>query len=153
MQVILLEDIHTIGKRYDVKNVADGYARNFLFPRKLAKQATPDALKELETLKARQAKEDAETIHRLSGHAREMQGKSLEFLVKTDEQGTVFGSVTKEMILQALRDHGWLGKDHAEIKLEHPFKKIGDYKVAVDLKKGITVELTVKVRSELPSQE
>jgi large subunit ribosomal protein L9 len=148
MQVIFLDDVRGVGKKYEIKTIADGYARNFLLPRKLAEPATPAALKKLEALKARLTADEAKLRHDLAERAREMDGKYLEFHLKTDTNGTVFGSVTKEMILKAMREHDWLGKERADIKLDHPLKKIGDYRVAVNLKKGIVAEITVSVRTE-----
>ena len=69
--------------------------------------------------------------------------------MRTDEHGSVFGSVTKEMILKAMREHGWLGKERADVELEHPIKKIGDQTVVVDLKRGIRAKLKVVVRPQL----
>jgi len=148
MKVILAADVRGVGKKYEVKNVSDGYARNFLLSQKLATPATPAALAEHERFLSRLATDDAKLRHDLTERAREMAGKYLEFHLKTDASGTVFGSVTKEMVLKAMREHGWLGKERIDIKLDHPLKQIGDYKVVVDLKKGITVEVTVSVRSE-----
>jgi large subunit ribosomal protein L9 len=148
MKIILLEDIKGIGKKYDVKDISDGYARNFLLPKKLVRQATPRALKELEQLKAKTEKKDAEFKKRLSKLARQISESYLEFQLKTDEKGSVFGSVTKEMILRAMREHGWLRKERVDILLEHPLKEFGEHKVSVDLKKGIKAELKIIVQPQ-----
>lgn len=148
MKVILLEDIKGIGNKYDVKDVSDGYARNFLLPKKMVKPATPQALKELEQLKAQMGKEDAEFKKHLSELARKISDSYLEFQLKTDEKGSVFGSITKEMILRAMREHGWLGKERIDISLEHPIKEFGEHKVSVDLKKGIKAELKIIVQPQ-----
>ncbi len=148
MKVILLEDIKGIGNKYDVKDVSDGYARNFLLPKKLVKPATPQALKELEQLKSKLEKEDIEFKKHLSELARKISESFLEFRLKTDERGSIFGSVTKEMILRAMREHGWLGKERVDVFLEHPIKEFGEHKVSVDLKKGIKAELKIIVQPQ-----
>lgn len=145
MKIILLEDVKKIGKRFDVKEVSDGYARNFLFPNGLADVATPAALKELEKKKAEMEKEDHELVKRLEEISRLMKDRTLEFPVKAGANGEVFGSVTKEMILKGLRDSGLLRSERAEIKLERPLKELGVHNVEVDLKKGIKATLKVKL--------
>ncbi len=148
MKVILLQDVKNIGKKYDVKDIADGYARNFLLPNGLAKPSTPAALKQLEHEKARLEQSDKELKKRLNEIARILGERHLEFSLKLNEAGTVFGSITKDAILKALRDTGWLGKERVEIALDHPLKEMGEHSVAVDLKKGITANLTVVLREQ-----
>ncbi len=148
MQVILLEDVRNLGKKDEVKNVADGYARNFLFPNKLAKPATPSSLKELEKEKAEADKENRELKKRLEEIARNLKERYLEFDIKTGKSGEVFGSVTKEMILKGLRGAGLVRAERVEIKLDKPLKELGEHKIEVRLKKGIVAELKVILRPE-----
>jgi large subunit ribosomal protein L9 len=148
MKVILLEDLKGIGRKYDVKDVSDGYARNFLLPKKLVKPATPQALKELEQLKLKLAREDMEFKKHLSALARKINESFLEFRLKTAKNGSVFGSITKEMILRAMREHGWLGKERIDLALEHPIKEFGEHKISIDLKKGIKAELKIIVQPQ-----
>ncbi|MDO8664342.1 MAG: 50S ribosomal protein L9 [Candidatus Liptonbacteria bacterium] len=143
MKVILLEDVKKIGKRFDVKEVSDGYAKNFLFPNGLADVATPSALKELEKKKVEMEKEGHERIKHLDEIARKINDRNLEFPVKTGSHGEIFGSVTKEMILKGLRDTGLIRAERAEIKMERPLKELGEHKIEVYLKKGIKAELKV----------
>jgi len=145
MKVILLQDTKDIGKKWDVKDVKDGYARNFLFPKKLAKPATPQALKEIEKHKKNAEKEEAELVRHLSALARTIDDRHLDFEMKISENGAVFGSVTKEMILKALRENGLITKERVEIHLEHPLKILGEHKVPVDLKHGIKAELKIRL--------
>jgi large subunit ribosomal protein L9 len=148
MKVILIKDVKDLGKKHEVKEVSDGYARHYLIPRGLAKAATPAELKKLEEMKARALKEEAETKKRLEELARRISERYLEFHLKTDAAGTVFGSVTKDMILKALREHDLVTVDRVDVDLDHPIKKIGDYLVTVVFKKGITAKLKVSVRSQ-----
>ncbi len=148
MKIILLEDLRNLGKKGDAKEVADGYARNFLFPNKLAEAVTPAALKRLEQEKVRLVKEEEELKKKLEGIKRILKERYLEFSLKTDERGGVFGSVTKEIILKALRDAGWLGRERIEIKLERPLKELGEHQIEVNLKKGIKANLKVILRRQ-----
>jgi large subunit ribosomal protein L9 len=148
MKVIILEDTKNLGKKFELKEVSDGYARNFLFPNKLAELATPDALKKLEKMKAEHDKEDAETKKVLNEIAAKMKAVTLVFTLKTDKSGSAFGSINKESILTALRDRAIITKERIDIDLDRPLKEFGDYKVAVDLKKGVTAELKIKVTKE-----
>lgn len=134
MKVILLQDIKGLGKKYDVKHVADGFAANYLLPRKLIQPATPGNLARLEEAKSRTVGEHVERGARLRDLAARLGTMRLEFPVRADSQGTVFGSVTGEMIEKAMRDHGWLGPERVAVKLEHPLKALGEHRVSVDLR-------------------
>ena len=148
MKVIFLKDKQGIARKGDLKEVSDGYARNFLLPNGYAKAATPGALKDHAILKAAEEKEEQELLGRLKGIARIIGDRTIEFKLKADKQGSVFGSVTKEMVLSALRDTGILGKEHVEIKIDHPLKELGDHTLEVNLKHGIKAKLTVRVAPE-----
>ena len=144
MQIILLQDVKGTGKRHEEKNVSDGYARNFLFPRKLAVPRTAAELKKLQHVR----EEEGETKKRLEEIARELKDKSITFTLKADEAGNPFGSVTSDMILKAVREHKALTKERVEIDLERPIKIIGEHKIGVRLPKGVETTLMVKIVSE-----
>ncbi len=146
MKVILLQDVRKIGQKHEVKEVSDGYARNFLFVNKLAEPATPAALKKRDALLAEHEKEDHELRARLTEISRKLADTKLEFELRTDKSGRLFGSVNKESILKALRDHGFITKERVDIDLKYPLKEPGEYKVPVDLKKGVVATLTVMVK-------
>jgi large subunit ribosomal protein L9 len=148
MKIILQEDVRNIGKKFDVKDVSDGYARNFLFPNKLAEPATPGALKKLDALKAEHDKNEADLLGRLHEIAKKINGTTIEFFVKTDKSGAVFGSVNKESILKSLREHELVTKERVDIDLKYPLKEVGEYSVPIDLKKGVTATLKVLVSTE-----
>lgn len=148
MKIILLQDTRGVGKRHDVKEVTAGYARNFLFPNKLAEPATPTTLKKLAALKSHLDESGKELKKHLEALARKISETALEFTLKTDKKGSVFGSVTKEDILKGMRDSKLIIKERAEIKIDHPIKKFGEYKVNVRLPKGIEAELKILVRPE-----
>jgi len=145
MKVIFLDDVRNVGKKYDIKDVSDGYARNFLFPNKLAETASPEAIKKLESMKAAHEKEDKETLAQLEAVARKINETKIQFEVKTDKSGAVFGSVNKESILKALREHKLIGTERIDIDLKYPIKELGEYVVPIDLRKGVVAKLGVIV--------
>jgi len=148
MKVILLEDVQGVGHKYEIKEVKGGYARNFLFPKKLAKIATTEALRKIESQKASwQAKED-HIKKELEAIAKNMENRSLIFFLKADDKGHPYGSVTKEMILSAIRDNNYVTKERVEIKLEHPLKELGEHQVEVDFKKDIKTILKIEIKPE-----
>ena len=148
MKVILTEDVRNVGRKFEVKEVNDGYARNFLFPNKFAEPATPTALKKLAARKEEHDKDEALLLGRLSAIAKKINETKLEFTVKVDDSGAVFGSVNKESILKALREHDIVTKERVEIDLKYPLKELGEYTVPIDLKKGVTADLRIVVSAE-----
>lgn len=146
MKVILLEDVRRVGKKHDVKEVSGGYARNFLFPNRLAEPATPAATKKLSALLAERERGGDELHARLEEIARKLADTTLEFELKADARGALFGSVNKESILKALREHGLVTKERVDIELKYPIKEAGEYTVPVDLKKGVAAKLKVSVK-------
>lgn len=147
MRVILLEEVRNIGKKFEVKEVSDGYARNFLFVNGLAEPATPGALKKLEARKAEHEKADQELKLHLEEIARKINGLRIEFELKSDKAGAAFGSVNKDSILKALREHSIVTKERPDINLKYPLKTAGEHKVRVDLKKGVAADLTVIIKT------
>jgi large subunit ribosomal protein L9 len=146
MKIILLEDVRNLGKKFDVKEVNDGYARNFLFPNKLAETATATSLKQVAEMKAKSEKKELEMIAHLREVAAKLKETKLEFELKADKSGTLFGSVNKESILKALREHHFVTTERVDIDLKHPIKEAGEYSVEVDFKKGVVVKLGIIVK-------
>lgn len=141
MKVIFLKDVKNVGKKLDVKNVSDGYARNFLFPQNLAKIATDEAVKNLEAQKTAMIKEEEEAKSELIALAKNLENKEFEFKVKTGDKSEVFGSVTKNDIEKKI------SVSDVEILLDKPIKKLGEHRVEVNLGKGIKAELKINVIS------
>jgi large subunit ribosomal protein L9 len=155
MQVILLKDVEKIGLRGDVVSVADGYARNFLLPRKLAEKATTGALENLrrhDALRARheaRSREDAEKI------AETLRKTVLRFEVKAGPTGALFGSVTATDIADELWRTRKVRVDRRKLEVE-PIKRIGRYPVPVDVFEDVRVEVMTHVvpeGGELPPEE
>jgi large subunit ribosomal protein L9 len=143
MKVILTSEIPNVGKKYDIKEVSGGYARNYLFPQKLAVIATPAALKDLERKRAAFDKKEAETTKELELIARELDGRKVVFPVEADKSGSVYGSVTKEDILNGLRDLEMLRKHRVEVKIDHPLKELGEHDIEIDFKKGVKAKIKI----------
>ena len=141
MKVILLQDVRKLGAKYDVKNVADGYARNFLIPKGLAKIATQAVLYELEAeKKAWETKTEV-----LKAHAKELENyfslNPIVFNLKTDAKGTAFGSVKAEDIEEKLKDLGYEGK----IELEKPVKALGTTQALFNLGRGVKANINIVI--------
>jgi large subunit ribosomal protein L9 len=147
MRVILLEDVERLGKRGTVHNVADGYGRNFLFPRKLAVPASDANLKQIEMQSKKmqaveeKAEKDAGTVKS------EMESLSLTIPMKAGEGDVLFGSVTSADIAEQLEKQGYT-IDKRKIELEEPIKRLGDYQVPVKLHKSITANVKLSVVRE-----
>lgn len=142
MKVIILKDIKGVGKKFDVKNVSDGYARNFLFPQGLAKIATEKTIENLEAQKEAALKEEEKIKDKLIALTKNLESKEFEFKVKTGEKGEVFGSVTKNDIEKSIS-----APEDIEVFLDKPIKKLGEHRVEVNLGKGIKANLKIKVIS------
>jgi large subunit ribosomal protein L9 len=145
MKIIFLQDVRGIGKKFDVKEVSDGYARNFLFPNKLAEQASSASLKKIEEMKAAHEHSETELMKQLEDAKRQIEAVTLEFPLKADKSGAPFASVNKETILSALRDHKFITTERPSIDLKYPIKEFGPHAVEVDLKKGVVAKLKISV--------
>ena len=147
MKVILLQDVRGQGKKGEMINVSDGYARNFLFPRKLAQEATADNVNTMRMNdKAKQEKEQRarEEAAALSAKLRDM---TLTVYAKGGGAGRLFGSVTSQEISDALAEQG-MELDRRKIVIEEPIKTVGLYSVKVKLGFGIDAALKVDVREK-----
>jgi large subunit ribosomal protein L9 len=141
MKIILLENVKNLGKTGDVKGVSDGYARNFLLPRKLAEMATPEALKKAEKLKEQGIQKEKEELEKNQALADAISGK--EIVIKSKEKdGKLFGSVGKKEIIKELKDRG-IKIEEEVIVLDAPIKEIGEKEVPIKFEHGI--ETTIKV--------
>jgi large subunit ribosomal protein L9 len=156
VDVILLQDVEKVGLKGEVVNVARGYARNFLLPRRLAEPATPGRLAELQRHQELRARHEAQTVEQAQETAGALEGTELRFDMKSGPTGSLFGSVTATDIADEL----WTGKrirvDRKKIGLHDPIKRIGRFDVPVELFTDVTVDLRVLVvpeGGELPPEE
>ncbi len=147
MKVILLEEFPALGKAGDQVEVAPGYARNFLLPRKLAVEATPQNLRALEQFKAAARQREDRLKREAETFAEQLQGVSLTISRRAGEQDHLFGSVTKIDIADALAAKG-IRLDRKKIQLEEPIKALGTYTVPIRLRSDVTAEIQIQVVKE-----
>lgn len=147
VKVILTKTIDRVGKIGDCVNVKDGYARNYLFPKDLAKEATPGNIKALESLKKKQAVEDENKLKEAKALSERIGSLSITISAKAGEEEKLFGTVTSEMISEALEaEH--ISIDKKDIILDEPIKKLGVYQVGVKLHTEVKTTLRVWVVKE-----
>ena len=142
MKVILLQTVDRLGKAGDVVTVKEGYARNFLIPKNVAKEATPGNTKILESLKKKQAEEDAKQLAELKTLAERLAALSLTIPAQAGEEEKLFGSISNEAISEALAAEG-IKVDKRDIILEEPIKRLGAHQVTVKLHPEVKANLTV----------
>jgi large subunit ribosomal protein L9 len=147
MQIILQEDVEKLGNRGELVDVAAGYARNYLLPRKLGIEATPGNMKRLERMRVTFAKKEATEKGAAQTLADSLQGVSLTFARKAGENEQLFGSVTSADIADALEAQGY-HIDRRKITLADPIKLVGEYEIPVKLHREITTNLKVAVTKE-----
>jgi len=145
LKVILLQDVKSLGKRGDLVNVADGYARNFLFPRNLAVEATPGNLAKLEQEK--KAKENKLARQKMEAEelAARIKNLSVTLKVKAGTQGKLYGSINSKNIAEALKEQHGIDLDRRKIQLDEPIKAFGSYEVSIKVHPEVEAKLTVRV--------
>ena len=147
MRIILLKDIDELGKKYEVKEVADGYARNFLIPKGLAKPATEKVLKWLEAQKEIEAKKAEEELKKVQEKATTIDGQELIIPVKIGEEDQLFESITSQKISEKLKEAGFEIKK-SQIDLPEPIKELGEYPVKIKFEHNLEAEIKVIVTKE-----
>ena len=147
MKVLLWQDVDKLGRRGETVDVREGFARNFLFPRKLASIPTPSMHKEFELAKRRMVKQEAALIGDAKQVAEKLAGvTSVSIEVNTNEEGLLYGAVSPSMIADALKDQG-LKVEAKGIEIAEPIKKVGTYEVVVNLHREVKPTLKVWVLS------
>jgi large subunit ribosomal protein L9 len=155
MEVILLKDVDNVGLRGDVVNVARGYARNFLLPRKLAEPATQALVAELKKREGQRARSEAATVEQANQVAEVLRGAELSFDVKSGPTGALFGSVTTTDIADQIWEKHKIRVDRRKIETDS-IKRIGRYSIPVQIFEDVSVEvktLVVPEGGELPPEE
>src|ERR1700722_12423839 len=152
MEVILKEDVADLGFRGEVVKVADGYARNYLLPRKLAMQANAANKAVIEQMKSAAARRSASEKAQAELLLAQLEPLVLSFTRKSGEGGHLFGSVTSSDIAAELAAQGH-EVDRRKIQLGDPIKAVGDFKVAVRLHREVTARVTVKVQAEVTEED
>ena len=146
MKVILLCDVKGSGKKDDIINVSDGYARNFLFPKKWAVEATPGAVREIERKRA--AEEKLEREHRAAAEelARQLKDKLIILKVKCGGQGRLYGRITSAEIAAALKEQHGVDVDKRKIECED-IRQVGETAITVSLYTGVKTPMKVRVEA------
>jgi large subunit ribosomal protein L9 len=147
MEVILRDDIDKLGNRGDVIKVADGYARNFLIPKKLAVAASESNKKIVEQERQAHLRKDAKLQTEAQDLGRMLAGVNITITQRAGEEGQLFGSVTSTDIANALERQGYT-IDRRKVQLDAPIKHTGEFKVPVRLHSQVTVEIPVNVVAE-----
>lgn len=148
MEVILLEDVENVGQSGEIRNVAAGYARNYLIPKGLATVATEGTLKQLELRRQAEARRQQKLEAEAKEFAKELEGLTLTFLVKAGEKDRLYGSITTGDIAGALEKETGKGIDRRKIELEDPIRELGTYVVPVKLLPDVIPSITVVVEKE-----
>ena len=152
MEVLLLKDVYKLGLAGDVKRVADGYGRNFLIPQGMAMLATPGALTQSDRIRSSAQEQRARLNQELTAVFEQLNGLQLNFPVKAGETGKLYGSVTTEMMSQAIMEIKGIELDRSQIVSE-PLRSLGVHAVSARLTLDLIAELTVVVhREELPPE-
>ena len=156
MEVILRQDVEKVGLRGEVVDVAPGFARNYLLPRKLAEAATPAKVAELRKLEQKRARHEAQSFEQAQQIAQRLEADEIRFDVPAGETGTLFGSVTATDIAERVWEAQTVRIDRRKLELPESIKRIGRYQVPVELFADVTATLKVAVvpeGGELPPQE
>ena len=156
MEVILRQDVEKVGLRGEVVDVAPGFARNYLLPRKLAETATPAKVAELRKHEDKRARQEAQSFEQAQEIQQRLEGTELRFDVRAGETGTLFGSVTATDVADRVWEVQRVRIDRRKLELADSIKRIGRYEVPVELFADVTATLRVAVvpeGGELPPQE
>lgn len=146
MKVILLQDIKGTGKKDQIIEISDGYARNFLLPRKLAKEATAEVLNSRQI--AQSADKHREAVKRAEAEklARDLKGKVIQLNVRGGDNGKIYGSVTNDQIATALKEQMQVEIDKRKVEIEEPIKNAGQAFVTLKLMAGVSTRIIVNVK-------
>ena len=146
MKVILLEDVKSLGKKGQIVNVSDGYARNMILPKKLGVEATSKNLNDLKLRKANEEKVAQENLDAAKAFAEELSTKEVILTLKVGEGGRTFGSVSSKEIAKAAKDQLKLDIDKKKLQMENPIRNLGVTNVPVRLHPKVTGSLKVWVK-------
>ena len=148
MKVILLEDVNSLGNKGQIVNVSDGYARNFVLPKKLGLEATSKNLNDLKLQKANEEKVAKQILEEAKELAKKVEAGKVEVKIKVGEGGRTFGSVSTKEIAIAVKEQMGYDIDKKKIQLKDAIKTLGTHVVPVKLHQQVTAELKVIVTEE-----
>jgi len=147
MKIILLQDVENLGKKYEIKDVKDGFARNNLLPEKLARAATKEALKWLADQKEVIEKEATEDLAKAQALATAIDGIEVTIMVKIGDEGQLFESINNQKISERLKEMGFEVKK-SQITLKDPIKEIGEFPIKVNLDHNLEADIKVIISGE-----
>lgn len=148
MQVILIQDVNNLGGTNEVVNVKNGYARNYLFPRQMAVEASPSNMKQLDERLKQQKKKEEKMLAEVNKVIDVLKDGPVKIGAKTGTSGKIFGSVTSVQIARAIRDQKGYEIDRRRIHLVDDVKELGTYKAKIDFGNGQETEVEVEVVAE-----
>jgi large subunit ribosomal protein L9 len=148
MKVLLLKEVKGLGEPGQIKDVAEGYARNFLLPKQLATIATSAALKELEIMQAAESKRQAKIDDEMKKVGQKLGGTMLKLRAKAGEGGKLYGSITNADVAEALEKQAGQTVDKRKIDIEEPIRHVGEFKIPVKLSKNVSATITLVVEGE-----
>lgn len=147
MRVILLQDIENLGKKYEIKEVKDGYARNFLIPEGLAKPATKEVMKWFETQKEIEEKRAEKDLEKIQENATNIDGQEIMIPVKVGEDGQLFESISVKRITEKLKELGFEVKK-SQLNLEKPIKELGEFPIKIKFPHNLEAEIKLIITEE-----
>jgi large subunit ribosomal protein L9 len=148
MEIILIQDVDNLGGANELVKVKNGYARNFLIPSKLAVEASPSNIKQLEERLKQQKKKEDKMLAEISSVINKLKEAALKLTAKTGTSGKIFGSVTPLQISRAIRDQKGYDIDRRKISITDDVKEIGSYKATIDFGNGKSAEVDFEVVAE-----
>jgi large subunit ribosomal protein L9 len=148
MRVVFLDDVDGVARAGEIKNVADGYARNFLLPRKLAAVATTATRQQAESRAKALAREDEKRDEAARAVMERLGSGPIVLQAKVGDQGRLFGSVTASDIAEAINALGGSSIEHRQVVLQSPIKEVGTYEVPVNLTRNVRAQVNVEVQPE-----
>ncbi len=148
MKVILLQDIKGVGKKDEIINASDGYARNFLLPKKMAVEADKNNLNKLNVKKENEKQRKQNELENAKEIAEKMKTITLKIKAKSGENGKIFGGITSKEIAENLKEQYNINVDKKKISIQETIKMLGNYFVEIKLHEGITAKLAISIINE-----
>ncbi len=153
MKIILTQDVPELGRMGEMREVADGYARNYLIPKGMAVPATPGAIKQVELKRKAEEKRAARLRLEAQELAQRLGRLTLTFRAKVGESERLYGSITSAHIVEAIQEQTGQAIDKRKVELEHPIRKLGEHQVAIKLMPDVTAQVRVVVEPEDEGRE
>jgi len=146
MQVMLRQEVPKLGKPGDIVEVAEGYARNYLLPKRIALKVTASTLKEADRLKQKRLAQEREELQQLSRIGERLSGFLCMIEARANEEGQMFGAIHEREIISTLEESGFAGLRTSNILLDKPFRELGDHEIEIQLHPEVRVHITVRIQ-------